>query len=66
MQNKKYLSVVEIIRNTLIYVMKKDKSVILFGEGIDDDAAIFGTTKGLSKIFGPKRVFEMPLSEIYL
>jgi pyruvate dehydrogenase E1 component beta subunit len=63
MQNKKYLSVVEIIRNTLIYVMKKDKSVILFGEGIDDDAAIFGTTKGLSKIFGPKRVFEMPLSE---
>lgn len=63
MQNKKNISFVEAIRNTLIYSMKRDKSVILFGEGIDDDAAVFGTTRGLSKLFGSKRVFEMPLSE---
>jgi pyruvate dehydrogenase E1 component beta subunit len=43
--------------------MKKDKKIILFGEGIDDAAAMFGTTKGLTKIFGKNRVFEMPLSE---
>ena len=43
--------------------MKKDKNVILFGEGIDDGVAMFKTTKGLTQIFGKKRVFEMPLSE---
>ena len=52
-----------IIRSTLIKCMKKDKRIILFGEGIDDAAAMFGTTKGLTKIFGKNRVFEMPLSE---
>ena len=53
----------KIIRSTLIKCMKKDKRIILFGEGIDDAAAMFGTTKGLTKIFGKNRVFEMPLSE---
>ena len=43
--------------------MKRDKKIILFGEGIDDASAMFGTTKGLTKIFGKNRVFEMPLSE---
>lgn len=56
-------SVVDVIRNTLISTMKKNKNIILFGEGIDDAAAMYGTTKGLRKIFGEKRVFEMPLSE---
>ena len=56
-------SVVEVIRNTLISTMKKNKNIILFAEGIDDAAAMYGTTKDLKKIFGGKRVFEMPLSE---
>lgn len=56
-------TVSEIIKSTLIKCMKKDKKIILFGEGIDDAAAMFGTTKGLTKIFGKNRVFEMPLSE---
>ena len=59
----KRTTVAETIRETLIHSMKKDKNIILFGEGIDDGAAMFKTTKGLTKIFGPKRVFEMPLSE---
>ena len=63
MPNNKNISFVDAVRNTFIRSMQKDKSIILFGEGIDDAAAVFGTTKGLSKIFGPKRVFEMPLSE---
>jgi pyruvate/2-oxoglutarate/acetoin dehydrogenase E1 component len=56
-------TVVNVIRNTLISEMKKNKNIILFGEGIDDAAAMYGTTKGFTKIFGKKRVFEMPLSE---
>ncbi len=59
----KKTTVAETIRQTLIHTMKKDKNVILFGEGIDDGAAMFKTTKGLTQIFGKKRVFEMPLSE---
>lgn len=43
--------------------MKNDKKVILFGEGIDDPSAMFGTTKGFKKKYGSNRVIEMPLSE---
>ena len=43
--------------------MKKDKRIILYGEGIDDNSAMFQTTKGLTKLFGKERVVEMPLSE---
>ena len=32
----KKTTVAETIRQTLIHTMKKDKNVILFGEGIDD------------------------------
>lgn len=56
-------TVVNVIRSTLISEMKKNKNIILFGEGIDDAAGMYGTTKGFTKIFGKKRVFEMPLSE---
>lgn len=65
LKNKKdkFFTVWQAIRETLIYCMKKDKNIILFGEGIDDGAAMFQTTKGFLNIFGAKRVFEMPLSE---
>jgi pyruvate dehydrogenase E1 component beta subunit len=56
-------TVAEVIKNTLFDCMKKNKNIILFGEGIDDAAAMFGTTKGSLEKFGKKRVFEMPLSE---
>jgi pyruvate dehydrogenase E1 component beta subunit len=62
-KKNKFFTVWQAIRKTLIYCMKKDKNIILFGEGIDDGAAMFQTTKGFLKIFGAKRVFEMPLSE---
>ena len=55
--------VADVIKDTIYYCMKKDKNVILFGEGIDDSAAMFNTTSGTTKIFGKNRVFEMPLSE---
>ena len=43
--------------------MKKNSSVVLMGLGITDPKAIFGTTKGLLKKYGPKRVVETPTSE---
>ena len=56
-------NVAQVIRETIFYCMKKDKDIILFGEGIDDNAAMFNTTSGTTKAFGKNRVFEMPLSE---
>jgi len=43
--------------------MELDPNVIVIGEGVPDPGAIFGTTKGLLEQFGPRRVFDMPLSE---
>ncbi len=63
MQNKTTYSLSESLRVTLERLMKKDKRIILFGEGIDDNSAMFQTTKGLTKLFGKERVVEMPLSE---
>ena len=43
--------------------MLKDKNMICYGLGINDPKAIFGTTSGLKKKFGNKRVFDVPTSE---
>lgn len=53
----------EAIRESQIQLMRKDKKIITMGLGINDPMGIFGTTKGLNKIFGNKRVLEIPTSE---
>lgn len=40
----------------------RDESVILIGEGVPDEKAIFGTTKGLKDKY-PHQVWDMPVSE---
>ncbi len=44
-------------------VMELDPSVFVFGLGVDGPPHLFGTTKGLLEKFGPKRVFDTPVSE---
>ena len=51
----------EAIRDGLIEVMLM--AVLLYGLGVPDPKAIFGTTTGLTDEFGSKRVFDTPLSE---
>ena len=53
----------EAILEAIDQSMQKDKSVILMGLGITDPKSIFGTTKGLLKKYGVKRVIETPTSE---
>ena len=53
----------EAINNALSSAMKKDNDMIVFGLGVPDPKAIFGTTKGLQETFGSKRVFDIPCSE---
>lgn len=57
------LSYVDAVREATDQEMKRDKSVIVFGLDVDDPKAILGTTRGLVKKYGPKRVFGTPLSE---
>ena len=43
--------------------MERDPSVYIMGLGVTDPKGIFGTTLGLEKKFGSKRVLDMPVSE---
>jgi pyruvate/2-oxoglutarate/acetoin dehydrogenase E1 component len=51
------------IREGILQSMSKNKNVIVLGLGVTDPKGIFGTTVGLEKKFGAKRVFEIPASE---
>jgi len=53
----------EAIREGQTQLMHRDRSIVTMGLGINDPKGIFGTTKGLNKIFGNKRVLETPTSE---
>ena len=50
----KTISTNQLIRETLIKLLKKNKNIFLIGEGINDPKGIFGTTKGLNKNFFTK------------
>ncbi len=53
----------EAIQQAIQNAMDLDDGVICFGLGVTDPKGIFGTTLGLEKEFGKKRVFDMPASE---
>jgi pyruvate/2-oxoglutarate/acetoin dehydrogenase E1 component len=54
---------VEALRMTLQEEMVRDPSLMLIGEDIGRFGGIFGVTKGLLDLFGPKRVRSTPISE---
>jgi pyruvate/2-oxoglutarate/acetoin dehydrogenase E1 component len=60
---ERLLTYADAIREATEQEMERDPSVILFGLGVDDFKAIFGTTKGLFERFGPNRVSDTPLAE---
>ena len=43
--------------------MESDPSVYIMGLGVTDPKGVFGTTIGLEKKFGGKRVLDMPVAE---
>ena len=51
------------INEALALALHNDSGVFVFGQGVDDPSAMFGTTRGLQQQFGPERVFDTPLSE---
>jgi pyruvate dehydrogenase E1 component beta subunit len=59
----KLITFAEAIREALDQAMADDEDVIVYGLGVDDPKAIFGTTAGLQQKYGRKRVFDTPTSE---
>lgn len=51
------------IREGLHQCLALDPSVFVMGQGVDDPAGMFGTTRGLCQEFGHARVFDTPLAE---
>ena len=44
--------------------MRRDPSVLMFGEDVGDAAGVFKTSEGLLEEFGPLRVRDTPISEM--
>ena len=51
------------LREATAQEMERDESVFVYGIGVPDHKAIFGTTSGLQERFGPQRCFDTPLAE---
>jgi pyruvate dehydrogenase E1 component beta subunit len=51
------------IRETLLDEMERDERVVLLGEDIGRNGGVFRATDGALERFGPRRVFDMPISE---
>ena len=57
------LSCRDAINQALFEEMKRDETVVVFGEDVALYEGSFKVTKGLLKEFGPARVFDTPISE---
>ena len=62
-KKQKEMTFAKAVNDALHLSMKLDKHLICFGLGVTDPKGVFGTTLGLEKSFGKKRVFDIPTSE---
>ena len=51
------------INEALDLALSRDPRVFIYGQGVDDPSAMFGSTKGLKEKFGGERVFDTPVAE---
>jgi len=58
------LTYVEALNEGLREEMRRDDSVIVFGEEVAMSGGVYKVTKDLLKEFGPKRVLDTPISEV--
>ena len=54
------------IRDALDEELAADERVILFGEDVAVAGGVFAATPGLYEKYGPRRVFDTPISELAL
>jgi len=51
------------LREAMVQEMERDEKIFVYGIGVPDHKAIFGSTTGIIERFGEKRCFDTPLSE---
>ncbi len=56
----------EAVRQALDEELERDERVIFFGEDVAVAGGVFAVTPGLHEKYGPKRVFDTPISELAL
>jgi pyruvate dehydrogenase E1 component beta subunit len=54
------------IREALAEEMRRDERVFVMGEDVAKFGGVFGATRGLFDEFGPKRIFDTPISEMFI
>lgn len=54
------------IREALAEEMRRDERVFVMGEDVAKFGGVFGATRGLFEEFGPKRIFDTPISEMFI
>ena len=57
---------IEAINQALAEEMERDERVFLIGQDIGVYGGVFKATKGLLERFGPERVIDSPISEVYI
>jgi pyruvate dehydrogenase E1 component beta subunit len=57
------MTIIDAIRDTLLYEMERDPRVMVLGEDVGKTGGVFRTTDGLFERFGRDRVVDMPLAE---
>lgn len=57
------ISFSDAIKEGISQSMAKDKNVVVYGLGVGNSSNIYGTTEGLKKKYGNKRVFDTPSAE---
>ena len=56
-------SILQAINLALKHALKKDNSVLVFGEDVGKNGGVFRATENLQQEFGSQRVFDTPISE---
>ncbi|MEW5925842.1 MAG: alpha-ketoacid dehydrogenase subunit beta [Candidatus Zixiibacteriota bacterium] len=62
----KKMTLIEAITQALFEEMERDERVFLIGQDIGVYGGVFKATKGLLDRFGPERVIDSPISEVYI
>jgi pyruvate/2-oxoglutarate/acetoin dehydrogenase E1 component len=60
------ITIAAAIREALREEMLRDERVFVMGEDVAAFGGVFGATRGLLKEFGPKRIFDTPISEMFI
>lgn len=57
------LTYAQAVHEALELALAADPAVYVMGLGVPDPGGVFGTTRGLSEIYGENRVMDMPIAE---